>query len=153
MTLIKTLAASCQDWAISLSDFLEVLRYISSIQRLIWFPYKLLPLSGVTGRRPDSVRPAGREVKKPRDQNRLALRSEQRHTFRLFIDPATVGSNTTVIGTVLEFSFSFVTISLCGIQFTARIFKHHRLGQTCYWPLPSEACLTPSLGTITHRKS
>jgi len=66
--------------------------------------------------------------------------------------PATVGSNTTVIGTILEFSFSFVTISLCGIQFTVRISKHHRPIQACYWPLPSEACLTQSLGTMTRKK-
>jgi len=59
----------------------------------------------------------------------------------------------TVIGTILEFSSSFVTISLCGIQFTARISKHHRPVQMCHWPLPSEACLTPSLGTMTRRKS
>ena len=62
-------------------------------------------------------------------------------------------SKNTIIGTILEFSSSFVTILLCGIQFTVRISKHHRPVKTCYWPLPSEACLTPSLDTMTRRKS
>lgn len=55
--------------------------------------------------------PRGCETKKARDQNPLAPQSYQHHTFHLLIiGPATVGSNTTVIGTILEFSFFFVTI-------------------------------------------